>query len=136
MKYQPVNLGQGFTDYPVPQYITDALATTANSSNCLLNQYTRGFVCISRSMFFLALFFSVVGFFRNFTIWKLLSVLLFCYATMTSHFLAGFVVAYRQLIRINCQIGFLIFSMDKKSRTKNVVIMTKIFLSHSYTIFG
>lgn len=47
MKYQPVNLGQGFTDYPVPQYITDALAATANSSNCLLNQYTRGFVSIS-----------------------------------------------------------------------------------------
>lgn len=44
MKYQPVNLGQGFTDYPVPQYITDALAATANNSNCLLNQYTRGFV--------------------------------------------------------------------------------------------
>lgn len=44
MKYQPLNLGQGFADYPVPQYITDALAATANSSNCLLNQYTRGFV--------------------------------------------------------------------------------------------
>lgn len=44
MKYQPLNLGQGFTDYPVPQYITDALASTANSPNCLLNQYTRGFV--------------------------------------------------------------------------------------------
>lgn len=43
MKYQPINLGQGFTDYPVPQYITDALAATANSPNCLLNQYTRGF---------------------------------------------------------------------------------------------
>lgn len=44
MKYQPLNLGQGFTDYPVPKYITDALAATANSPNCLLNQYTRGFV--------------------------------------------------------------------------------------------
>ncbi|XP_031632679.1 kynurenine--oxoglutarate transaminase 3-like [Contarinia nasturtii] len=43
LKYQPLNLGQGFTDYPVPQYITDALAATANSPNCLLNQYTRGF---------------------------------------------------------------------------------------------
>ncbi|XP_055310048.1 kynurenine aminotransferase-like [Sitodiplosis mosellana] len=43
MKYQPMNLGQGFTDYPVPQYITDALTATANSPNCLLNQYTRGF---------------------------------------------------------------------------------------------
>lgn len=47
MKYQPLNLGQGFTDYPVPKYITDALAATANSSNCLLNQYTRGFVSSS-----------------------------------------------------------------------------------------
>lgn len=44
MKYQPLNLGQGFSDYPVPKYITDALAATANSPNCLLNQYTRGFV--------------------------------------------------------------------------------------------
>lgn len=44
MKYQPLNLGQGFTDYPVPQYITDALAATAKNVNPLLNQYTRGFV--------------------------------------------------------------------------------------------
>lgn len=42
-KYQPINLGQGFTDYPVPQYITDALATAAKSPNPLLNQSTRGF---------------------------------------------------------------------------------------------
>lgn len=46
MKYQPLNLGQGFADYPVPQYITDALAATANNPNCLLNQYTRGFVSV------------------------------------------------------------------------------------------
>lgn len=50
MKYQPINLGQGFTDYPVPQYITDALAATANSPNCLLNQYTRGFVSVLHIM--------------------------------------------------------------------------------------
>lgn len=46
MTYQPLNLGQGFADYPVPQYITDALASTANNPNCLLNQYTRGFVSV------------------------------------------------------------------------------------------
>lgn len=46
MAYQPLNLGQGFADYPVPKYITDALAATANNPNCLLNQYTRGFVSI------------------------------------------------------------------------------------------
>lgn len=46
MTYQPLNLGQGFADYPVPKYITDALAATANNPNCLLNQYTRGFVSV------------------------------------------------------------------------------------------
>lgn len=55
-KYQPLNLGQGFQDYPVPKYITDALASTANSSNCLMNQYTRGFVSVLLSIenFFLS----------------------------------------------------------------------------------
>lgn len=43
-QYQPLNLGQGFSDYPVPKYITDALAATASGPNPLLNQYTRGFV--------------------------------------------------------------------------------------------
>lgn len=44
LQYQPLNLGQGFTDYPVPQYITDALASVAKSPNPLIHQYTRGFV--------------------------------------------------------------------------------------------
>lgn len=43
MEYQPLNLGQGFTDYPVPQYITDALVAATKNANPLLNQYTRGF---------------------------------------------------------------------------------------------
>lgn len=59
MKYQPLNLGQGFTDYPVPQYITDALASTASSSNCLLNQYTRGFVSALSGLTFLIRFLSI-----------------------------------------------------------------------------
>lgn len=42
-QYKPLNLGQGFTDYPVPSYITQAMASTANSDNPLLHQYTRGF---------------------------------------------------------------------------------------------
>lgn len=46
MKYQPINLGLGFADYPVPQYITDALVATASNPNYLLHQYTRGFVSI------------------------------------------------------------------------------------------
>lgn len=50
-QYQPINLGQGFTDYPVPQYITDALATAAKSPNPLLNQSTRGFVSITLIIF-------------------------------------------------------------------------------------
>lgn len=44
IKYKPINLGQGFSDGPVPQYIIDALAATLNNPNYLLNQYTRGFV--------------------------------------------------------------------------------------------
>lgn len=43
LEYKPLNLGQGFSDYPVPNYITDALAQSATSENPLLNQYTRGF---------------------------------------------------------------------------------------------
>lgn len=43
MQYKPLNLGQGFCDYPVPSYITEALAATAKSDNSLLHQYTRGF---------------------------------------------------------------------------------------------
>lgn len=43
LQYKPLNLGQGFSDYPVPSYITDALAASATNANPLLNQYTRGF---------------------------------------------------------------------------------------------
>ncbi|XP_031631270.1 kynurenine--oxoglutarate transaminase 3-like [Contarinia nasturtii] len=42
LKYKPMNLGLGFTDGPVPQYITDALAAAAKSPNSIVNQYTRG----------------------------------------------------------------------------------------------
>lgn len=43
LDYKPLNLGQGFPDYPPPSYVTEALADVANGSNCLLHQYTRGF---------------------------------------------------------------------------------------------
>lgn len=42
-QYKPLNLGQGFTDYPVPEFIRKALAEAATSPNPLMNQYTRGF---------------------------------------------------------------------------------------------
>lgn len=41
MKYRPVNLGQGYSDYPTSPYITDALAAAAQSPDCLLHQYAR-----------------------------------------------------------------------------------------------
>lgn len=41
--YKPLNLGQGFTDYPVPAFIREALQQAATSSNALMNQYTRGY---------------------------------------------------------------------------------------------
>lgn len=44
LTYNPLDLGQGFPDYPVPKYITNALESTANNPDHLLNQYTRGFV--------------------------------------------------------------------------------------------
>jgi hypothetical protein len=44
LEHKPLNLGQGFPDYPPPKYVTDALAQVANSDNCLIHQYTRGFV--------------------------------------------------------------------------------------------
>lgn len=42
LKYKPLNLGQGFPDYPPPSYVTKALSDVANGDH-LLNQYTRGF---------------------------------------------------------------------------------------------
>ncbi len=42
IKYKPLNLGQGFCDYAVPKYVTDAF-TAVGSGNHLLHQYTRGF---------------------------------------------------------------------------------------------
>lgn len=38
-----VNLGQGFPDYPPPDYIVNGLKAVADSGNFMLNQYTRGF---------------------------------------------------------------------------------------------
>uniref|UniRef100_T1H2Q0 Aminotransferase class I/classII large domain-containing protein n=1 Tax=Megaselia scalaris TaxID=36166 RepID=T1H2Q0_MEGSC len=43
MKYQPLNLGQGFPDFHAPENVTKALARVAQSENPLLQQYTRGF---------------------------------------------------------------------------------------------
>ncbi|KAH1021879.1 hypothetical protein HUJ04_011363 [Dendroctonus ponderosae] len=42
MEYKPLNLGQGFPDYPPPEYITDALMQVASDGN--LHQYTRGYM--------------------------------------------------------------------------------------------
>ncbi|XP_055696283.1 kynurenine aminotransferase isoform X1 [Lutzomyia longipalpis] len=42
LQHKPLNLGQGFPDYPPPSYVMEALQTAA-SSNPMLMQYTRGF---------------------------------------------------------------------------------------------
>ncbi|XP_076252879.1 kynurenine aminotransferase-like isoform X1 [Rhynchophorus ferrugineus] len=41
LDHKPLNLGQGFPDYPPPKYITNALIEVASNRN--LHQYTRGF---------------------------------------------------------------------------------------------
>lgn len=41
-QYKAVNLGQGFPDYPPPEYVTKALADVANGDT-ILNQYSRGY---------------------------------------------------------------------------------------------
>lgn len=46
IKYKPLNLGQGFPDYPGPEHVTKALADVALGSDSLLHQYTRGFVSL------------------------------------------------------------------------------------------
>ncbi|KAF6036560.1 CCBL2 [Bugula neritina] len=38
-----VNLGQGFPNYPPPDYVCNALTKIGESGNFMLNQYTRGF---------------------------------------------------------------------------------------------
>lgn len=43
LQYKPLNLGQGFPDYHIPDNVRNALAAAATSDNPLLNQYTRGF---------------------------------------------------------------------------------------------
>ncbi|GAU97468.1 hypothetical protein RvY_08754-2 [Ramazzottius varieornatus] len=42
-QHKAVNLGQGFPDFPPPEYVTKALAEATNGKNTLLNQYTRGY---------------------------------------------------------------------------------------------
>lgn len=44
LKYNPLNLGQGFPDFDAPENVRKALADAVLSDNYLLNQYTRGFV--------------------------------------------------------------------------------------------
>ncbi|XP_030374949.1 kynurenine--oxoglutarate transaminase 3 isoform X1 [Scaptodrosophila lebanonensis] len=43
MKYNPLNLGQGFPDDAPPSYVTQSLADIAKDANPLLHQYTRGY---------------------------------------------------------------------------------------------
>lgn len=42
--HQPLNLGQGFPDYPATGYIPSVLAEVASSENNAFHQYTRGYV--------------------------------------------------------------------------------------------
>ncbi|XP_056360796.1 kynurenine--oxoglutarate transaminase 1 isoform X1 [Oenanthe melanoleuca] len=41
--YSKVNLGQGFPDFPAPDFLTEALARALGGGNHMLHQYTRAF---------------------------------------------------------------------------------------------
>lgn len=42
--YSKVNLGQGFPDFPAPDFLTEALGRALSGGNHMLHQYTRAFV--------------------------------------------------------------------------------------------
>lgn len=42
--YSKVNLGQGFPDFPPPDFLTEALTRALSGGNHMLHQYTRAFV--------------------------------------------------------------------------------------------
>ncbi|KFO94402.1 Kynurenine--oxoglutarate transaminase 1, partial [Buceros rhinoceros silvestris] len=42
--YSTVNLGQGFPDFPPPDFLTEAFMRALSGENHMLHQYTRGFV--------------------------------------------------------------------------------------------
>lgn len=42
--YSTVNLGQGFPDFPPPDFLKEAFVRALSEENHMLHQYTRGFV--------------------------------------------------------------------------------------------
>ncbi|XP_021407111.2 kynurenine--oxoglutarate transaminase 1 isoform X2 [Lonchura striata] len=49
--YSKVNLGQGFPDFPAPDFLTEALRRALGGGNHMLHQYTRAFVIIIEPFF-------------------------------------------------------------------------------------
>lgn len=43
--YATVNLGQGFPDFPPPDFLKEAFVRALSGENHMLHQYTRAFVC-------------------------------------------------------------------------------------------
>ena len=44
LEHKPLNLGQGFPDDLVPDYVLNTLAEVVKEPSIFMNQYTRGFV--------------------------------------------------------------------------------------------
>lgn len=44
LEHKPLNLGQGFPDFPPPDYVVEALANVARDDDPMYHQYTRGYV--------------------------------------------------------------------------------------------
>ena len=57
LECKPLNLGQGFPDDLVPNYVMDSLAEVSQES-VFLNQYTRGFVSVENIFNLLKSFYS------------------------------------------------------------------------------
>ena len=49
--YQPLNLGQGFPDDLVPDFVLDCLRDAIADNNIMMHQYARAFVSLCVNMF-------------------------------------------------------------------------------------
>ena len=54
--YQPLNLGQGFPDDIVPDFVIDCLRDAIQDNNIMMHQYARAFVSLHLALIVLSIF--------------------------------------------------------------------------------